>query len=468
MTRGRRLGPRIECAPRPAIARRGPSSTRGLASTIAVCLVASLRAAWAADDGAPDATPVEDRAFHWQFTNVTQHHPGFGAPYSGPNSLDPHASTEETTDLTAFAGMRLWRGAELWVNPEVDEGFGFDKTVGLAGFSSGEAYKVGAAAPYLRLPRLFVRQTFALGGDTTAIDRGANRLGGVGTRDSLTLTVGKFSVVDVFDANRYAHDPRGDFMNWALIDAGAFDYAADSWGFTYGGAAELALGDWTTRLGVFQMSRVPNGKIVAVDFGQYSAVAEVEHRHRLFDRGGAAKLLAFVNRAAMADYRDAVALAQTTGTTPDVADVRRRRSRAGFSLNVEQEIADGAGLFVRASANDGRREAYEFTEINRSLAGGVSIDGRRWGRGGDTLGIAGVVDALSGAARDYFAAGGVGILIGDGRLNDAAERIVETYYAFALPGKATLTFDYQRIANPAYNRDRGPVSVYSLRLHIDR
>ena len=430
-------------------------------SVLSTC--ASMSSAAEADAVAPSE---ERGAAYLQWTTVAQRHPRFDSPYAGTNSLSARGRTEETTDITAYLGVRPWRGGEAWIDPEADQGFGFDKTVGAAGFPSGEAYKVGANAPYLRVPRFFVRQTIALGGDAVAIDATANQLRGIGSADSLTLTAGKFSVVDVFDTNRYAHDPRGDFLNWSVIDAGPFDYAADAWGFTYGASAELALGDWTTRLGYFQLSRQPNGKIVAADFSQSSSVAEVERRQQWVGRPGKIKLLGFVNRAPMARYGDAVALGQQSGSVPDVALVRRKASRGGVSLNIEQEVADHVGLFVRASANDGGKEAYEFTEINRSISGGLSVGGERWHRPDDVFGVAAVVNALSRPARAYFAAGGLGILIGDGQLRYGEERIVESYYAWHVNRFAIVSVDYQSITHPAYNRDRGPVSVYSLRLHL--
>jgi high affinity Mn2+ porin len=434
-------------------------------AAVMLSLLATTTAATA--EPASDDEAGEGAAVHLQFTTVAQRHPKFASPYQGTNSLTPVGVTEETTDVTAYLGVRPWRGAELWANPEVDQGFGFDKTVGLAGFSSGEAYKVGANAPYLRLPRLFLRQTFALGGEVQDVEGKANQLAGKTTGDSLVLTVGKLSVVDVFDNNRYAHDPRGDFLNWSVIDVGTFDYAADAWGFTYGGAAELTQGDWTGRLGFFELSKAPNGKIVAVDFGQWSSMVEVERRQSWFGRPGKVSVLGYVDRAAMGSYQDATALAQRTGNAADIALVRKRASKAGVSLDVEQEVADDVGLFVRAGLNDGRKEAYEFTEINRTIAAGASVGGRLWNRTDDVFGVAAVVNGLSRQARDFFAAGGLGILIGDGRLDYGNEAIVETYYAARLTSFARLTVDYQHVDHPAYNRDRGPVSIYSARLHLE-
>lgn len=432
-----------------------------------------------AEQNEPAGTPVvsvpptsgeasnETWAVHGQFTNVTQRHPAFRALYSGTNSLDAARQTQETSDVTLYAGVRLGTNAELWIDPEVDQGFGLSNTVGAAGFPSGEAYKIGANAPYLRLPRAFLRFVIPLGGDSETIDPAANLLGGTRPSDNVTVTVGKFGVVDIFDTNRYAHDPRTDFMNWSIIDAGPFDYAADAWGFTYGGAAEWNKDWWTLRGGLFQLSRVPNGKIVSVDFSQFSAVVEWEARHRWQDRPGSIKVLAFVNRGRMGNYLDATRAALTADDTPSTAGVRRRSSRTGITLNAEQELAADLGAFVRAGINDGRKEAYEFTEINRSISAGLSLKGARWGRPDDTLGFAGVVNRLSGPASAYFEAGGIGILIGDGALTYGSERIVEALYSLHLQKFARLSVDYQHITNPAYNRDRGSVSIFGARIHAE-
>lgn len=431
-----------------------------------MCLnVTALAHAASADPASNEIAGTEAWAVHGQFTYVTQHHSGFFAPYSGDNSLAPSRDTEETTDLTLFAGRRLGRHTEFWINPEIDQGFGLSNTLGVAGFPSGEAYKVGANAPYLRLPRAFVRHVIPLGGAEEKVDAAANQLGGTRASDNLTLTIGKFSVVDIFDTNSYAHDPRADFLNWAIIDAGAFDYAADAWGFTYGAAAEWTQGGWTLRTGAFQMSEVPNAKVAGLHPHQHMVVGELETRHVVAGHPGKVKLLAFVNRADMANYRDALQLATKTGGAPDVSRARRFQSRPGIVLNVEQELADDLGAFARVSANDGGKEAYEFTEINRSIAVGAAMKGTRWGRADDTVGVAAAVNGLSGAAQEYFSAGGMGILIGDGHLNYGTEQIVETYYSLRVNRYCTLALNYQHVNNPAYNRDRGPVSIYGMRLH---
>ncbi|MBU6297610.1 MAG: carbohydrate porin [Alphaproteobacteria bacterium] len=403
-------------------------------------------------------------SLHSQATFVWQYHPAFRSPYRGVNSLDPGSRGDETFDATLFAGVRLWDGGEFYADPEIDQGFGLSNTVGVAGFPSGEAYKVGKSEPYFRLQRLFFRQTFDLGGSMGVVDADANQIAGARTADNLVLTIGKFSVTDIFDANAYAHDPKQDFFNWAVIDSGAFDYAADAWGYSYGAAAEWTRSWWTLRAGLFDLSRVPNGAALETGLGQFEIVGELEGRYALGARPGALKLLGFVNRGRMGSYRDATALA-----APDTALVRRYRSRPGVAINIAQQIDDGLGVFLRASANDGSQEAYEFTEINRSLTAGLSLSGDGWGRPGDTVGLAAVMNDISKAARAYLAAGGAGILIGDGALTHYRnEKILETYYRVGVADGLGLSLDYQWIGNPAYNGDRGPVSVIGLRLHAER
>ena len=405
---------------------------------------------------------------HGQSTVVYQYHPGFAAPFSGPHSLNPGGMGRETFDATLFAGVRPWHGVEFYVDPEIDQGFGLSDTLGVAGFPSGEAYKVGRRNPYYETPRAFGRFTIGLGGTEEKVEDGPNQIAGTRLSNNIVITAGKFGVTDIFDNNRYAHDPRSDFLNWSIIDSGAFDYAANAWGYTYGGAVEWNQNWWTIRAGVFALSKVPNEVDLDSSFSQYEFVTEFEARHTLFDRPGKLKLLFFNNRGRMANYNDAVRLAQQTGTTPDVSLVRHDGSRPGVALNAEQEFTDDLGGFLRASLNDGHKESYEFTEINRSVAAGLALAGKRWHRPDDTVGLAGVVNDISKDARNYLAAGGLGILIGDGALPKAGlEQIVELYYKAALVAGFSATVDYQHIENPAYNALRGPVDIFAFRLHAE-
>jgi high affinity Mn2+ porin len=401
---------------------------------------------------------------HGQTTFVSQYALPFRAPYSGQNSLASNAG-RETWDVDLYLGFRPWEGAEIWIDPEIDQGFGLSGTFGAAGFPSAEAYKVGSAYPYARIPRAFLRQTIDLGGDTQKVDAGFNQFAGTQTADRIVITVGKFSVVDIFDKNKYANDPRGDFLNWTLVNTGTFDYAADAWAFTYGSAIEWYTGRWTFRAGVFDGPAVPNSSDLDPTFGQFQMVGEVERRYELWGQPGKVLITGYLTRARLGNFTDAVQLAALTGTTPDLSLVRTYTSKTGISANLEQQILPGLGLFARAGYTPGNLEAYAFTDDDATLAGGASISGKFWGRPNDTLAIAGILNTISKAHEVYLAAGGYTALIGDGALpNPGPEKILETYYTLPLQ-TWQLTFDYQFITNPAYNRDRGPVSIVATRLH---
>jgi high affinity Mn2+ porin len=442
---------------------------RALREVAAVALIAAmpwgLQGACAAGDSEAERATAESWAIHGQFTYVEQDTDSFRAPYAGPNSLSP-AEGRETADATLYLGVRLWRGAEFWLNPELDQGRGLDDTLGVAGFTSGEAYKVGKNQPYLRLPRAFVRDTIDLGGASDAVAPQGNQLGGSRSADRWVFTVGKFGVTDVFDTNQYAHDPRGDFLNWTAIDAGSFDYAADAWGFTVGAAAELYEGAWTFRAGVFDLSDVPNSVHLDPGGHEFQIDAEVERRYELLGRSGRALVTAFDSRGRMGLLDQAVELAAATDTPVDIAAVRQYRSRLGISMGLEQPISADLGAFARLGKAAGNVEAYEFTDIDRTVSAGLSLKGARWSRAGDTVGLVGIRNGISADRERYLNAGGLGILVGDGRLpRPGAEQIAETYYSLAVLAAAALTLDYQWIKNPAYNSDRGPVSVFAIRVH---
>jgi high affinity Mn2+ porin len=413
----------------------------------------------------PSALESDRFAFHAQATYVNQYDPPFKAPYSGTNSLAPNIG-RETSDVTLYAGVRLWKGAEAWINPEIDQGFGLSGSVGAAGFPSGEAYKVGADYPYTRMARAFLRQTIDLGGEVQKVDAGLNQFSGSQTSDRLVLTVGKIGVVDIFDTNKYAHDPRGDFMNWSLIDTATFDYAADAWGYTVGAAAEWYQGPWTLRGGLFDLSTAPNTTTLDSRFEQFQWVGEIERRYSIWDQPGKLAVTGFLTRGRMGSFADAIQLAAVTGGPANIAAVRQYQSRGGVSMNLEQQLMPNIGLFIRAGIADGNKEPYEFTDVDRTVAAGLSISGKQWGRDDDTFGIAGVVNGITGVHQAFLNAGGLGILVGDGMLpNPGSEKIIETYYSFPVFA-SRVTLDYQLIVNPAYNRDRGPVSVLGARVHM--
>jgi high affinity Mn2+ porin len=451
--------------------RRAASTSAPAALLLAAVLASAPARSRAADAPGGDApatdAPAQTFAVHGQFTYTEQSTSDFNAPYAGRNSLSPDTGAE-TVDATLFLGRRLWRDAEIWVSAEVDQGFGLDDTVGVAGFPSAEAYKVGDNQPYLRLPRLFMRQTLNLEGRQEAVEPSQLQLGGTQSANRVVLTVGKMSVGDIFDNNQYAHDPRNDFLNWAAVDAGSYDYAADAWAYTVGAVAEWYQGVWAIRFGLFDLSNVPNSPDLEPAFHEFQYDFEAERSFEIAGRPGKLRLTAFDSRGRMGLLDQAVALAESTDTPVDIAKVRQYRSRLGASLDLEQQLAEDLGMFARTGRAAGNVEVYEFTDIDRTVSTGLSLKGARWARPEDTVGLAGILNGISGERERYLNAGGLGLLVGDGKLpHPGPEKILETYYSLALLHVAHLTFDYQYIANPAYNRDRGPVSVLAVRVHAE-
>ena len=413
---------------------------------------------------APDALELDRFALHGQTSFVEQYVAPFHAPYHGQNSLYPNQG-REAWGAMFFAGVKLWDGAELWIDPEIDQGFGPSNSVGAAGYPGGAAYKVGSTVPYARIQRSFLRQTIDLGGDVEKVPADQNQFEGTRTTNRMVFTIGKFAPVDMFDVNKYATNPRQDFMNWALINTGTFDYAGDAWGYTYGAAAEWYQSDWTVRGGVFDLPVVPNSTDLDASFGQFQWIGEVERRWRLWSHPGKIAFTGFVTRARLGNYEDAIALAQTIGGPANTIPVRQYRSRTGISMNAEQEITADLGVFMRAGVADGNVEPDVYTDVDRTVAAGLQLKGTQWGRPNDTFGLAGTVNGISAAHEAYLNAGGIGIEVGDGQLpHPGLEQIIETYYAFPIYDWQA-TFDYQFIVNPAYNRDRGPVSLVAFRLY---
>ena len=410
----------------------------------------------------------EDWQAHFQATYIQQRKPAFAAAYSGTNSLVPERERSYSGTATAFLGARPWRGGEVYFNPEMALGLPLSRLTGLGGFPNAELARAASSTPKFYLARLFLRQTWNLGGEAQQLASDINQLAGAVRSRRLVATVGTLSVLDLFDDNVYNHDGRTQFMNWALITHGAYDSAGDARGYTRGAALEWYHDDWAVRVARFAMPTESNGPKLNMALGRsHGDQVEVERSWRLGDRPGRVRLLGFRNRAVTGSFDDALAQAAATGGTPDLTQVRRDQAKAGGGINVEQSIGSLGGVFLRASRNDGRTEAYAYSEIDRSLSAGVLLDGARWGRRGDSVGVGAARNGLSHSHRRYLAAGGLAFFLGDGALNYRPETIVETYYSFALASRAWLSLNVQRIVHPAYNADRGPVNVYGLRLHAN-
>jgi high affinity Mn2+ porin len=455
----------------------GPTAeATSTASPGAVATPAAQPAFGAAGNGAHEPDQIWN--WHVQNTDVYQGDWGFPAKYSGPQSLNSKGEAQETVSLDLFAGLRLWRGAELHLDGLMWQGFGLSNTFGIEAFPSGDAYKFGTDEPYVQISQLFIRQTIGLGGEQEDVPDDELTLAGKQDISRLTFTIGRLTPSDSFDNNTYAENPHTQFMNWALVANLAWDYPADTVGYTTGLTVELNQPNWTVRYGFFQLPSVQNGLTVEDQYFQWrpggadgpflrswGMAAEFERRYSINGHTGAIRLMPWLNEADMASYHAATAILVAKGPGANISAAQAYRYKYGFGLNWEQEIAKNVGAFSRLGWNDGHEEAWVYTDANWTASLGTSIKGGWWERSGDTFGVAGI---LSGASRDtqkFLGAGGLGILAGDGALSYSCEKVLETYYDLLVWGPFHTTMDYQFVSDPAFNRDRGPVSILGIRVH---
>lgn len=398
-----------------------------------------------------------------QATFVEQFHPAFRSPYSGPNSMQSAAMQRNTLSTDLVLGRRLWEGAEFVVNPQVSRGFGLSGTRGIAAFPNGEAFRIGSEGPSAYFTRIFLRQTIALSADTVAQEADPLRFSAPLPRERITITAGKIAVFDIFDDNRYSHDPRTQFLNWAFISAGAFDFSNDAKGYTNGVAVEWDNGSWGLRGGALQVAkRINSLSLDPQALKGFQLLAQVDRFFNLGGRPGALRLLGGLSRTRSQSY---AALVAGDIEATEVNPRGRYAMKYMAVLNGEQELADDLGAFARLSWNDGRTQQWMYTEMDWAASAGLALRGLRWGREVDTVGFAANIGGLLRDHRRFLEAGGIGFIIGDRRLRYRPEVAMETYYDLRLAPGLNLTADLQLIANPAYNADRGPIAVLGLRMH---
>ena len=415
-----------------------------------------------------------------QSTFILQNLFKFHSPYqrdsggNGGGSLLSRNESELSDTYTLYLGARLSPRVEVYIDPEMTRGHGISNAVGIAGYSNGEVIRNPTLSQDPYLGRYYIHWVVPTGhSETEKVEAAQNQVAGTRPLHRFVVWAGKLGTSDVFDLNSYANSTRTQFMNWALLNNGAYDYAADTRGYTRGIALEWIHPDWAIRFGSFQMPTVANGIDLAGNVADNRGdQLELElHPHGLGKSGPAiVRLLGYRNVAHMGDYRLAVRQAVQNNTTPDITTAARKGNvKYGFGLNFELPLGDegNTGLFGRYGWDDGATESFAYTEIDRSLSFGTQVSGARWHRPKDRFAVAFVQNDLSSAHRDYLGAGGSGFIIGDGQLNYAPERIVESYYNFHLNRVTTLGIDYQYIVNPGYNADRGPVSIVSGRVHLE-
>lgn len=421
-----------------------------------------------------NAEPTLAFGFHAQATYIWQRKPAFSAAYTGPRSLVPGSEKSYSFTTTADFGARLWHGAQLHVNPEGAQGVPLSNLTGAGGLSNGELQRGSATTLKKYMGRLFMQQRFDVGTETEKVEADFNELGGNYGATRWTITAGSFSLLDYFDNNPYAKDPREQFMNWSFMTHGAWDYPADARGYTTGAVIEYRTPAWSIRAGRAMQPKESNGLPLDRSLTrQYGDQLELDGNLPVTLPAGPmrGRLLVFRNRIIAGSFNDALAV----GGVPDLSLVRRTQTKTGWGATLEAPLGDDTGLFLRASSNSGNLETYSFTEIDRQLSMGGQFTGKAWGRPQDRAGVAYAVNGLSAGHRNYLAAGGQGAFLGDGRLNYGSERVFETYYRWTLPEwsmragrlQTALSLGFQHVSNPGYNRDRGPVHVYSVRLHTE-
>lgn len=430
--------------------------------TLLVLVITTLKA----NSQQADTTKEEKFSFHDQTTVITQYKPAFRAKYSGENSLLPTSETQTSLTSTFYAGVRLWKGASMFVNPEISGGSGLSSVLGVADAFNGETFRVGSPEPKVYLARLFYRQLFALKNTSFWQTADLNQLAGNLPREYFAVTIGKVCITDYFDDNTYSHDPRTQFMCWGLMSYGAWDYPANMRGYSPSVVFEYVTPLNELRYAISLMPLEANGADMNWNINKSSSHSlEYTRHYSLKGKNGTIRVLSFFTTSDMGNYNQSMAL---NPNAPDIKATRKYgRTKYGLGINAEQAITKDAGIFLRTSWNDGNNETWAFTEIDYSISTGYSSSGEKWNRKGDNIGLALIASGISKPHRDYLKAGGKGFMLGDGNLNYSMEQFMEMYYSIGLVNKQIyLTGAYQFLVNPGYNMDRGPVNVFSIRMHV--
>ena len=450
---------------------------------VAVLLLCPISAFPQAADNRSESDPAEANLtildhsstsrlwFSGQINVILQWHPSFKAKYSGDNSLRAEGENATSRVLTLYAGVQLTRTTEVLVDVESAGGRGISDALGLAGFTNLDVVRNPTLGSTPYLARAMVHQIIPLSSETIENERGPFSLATELPVRRLEVRIGKLGVADFFDINSAGSDSHLQFMNWTVDNNGAFDYAADTRGYTVGALIEYQDRNWALRFGECLMPKVANGIDLDWNLGRARGEnAELEIRHKfLGDELSVIRLLGYSNHANMGSYREAIdGFLSGRESVPDIEAHRKQgRVKYGFGLNVEQPITNGITLFARSGWNEGHNESFAYTEANNTAEIGAGLNGGIWDRKFDRAGSAFVSNGISRDHRDYLALGGKGFLLGDGTLTYGRERIFENYYAAHFWRGVFGSFDVQYISNPGYNRDRGPVVVPAIRLHLE-
>ena len=444
--------------------------------SIALTLLAPV-AIYAQPPADSNANTPSRWSYHFQFTGISQSHLKFHSNYSGNNSLADTADFGAfSVSSTLFFGRALWKGAAIYIDPEVSGGEGLSYALGVAGALNGETYRIGSTAPSIFIARGYFQQHIALGKTPyTTVEDDVNQVAGQIPRNRLTISAGKFAASDFFDNNNFSHDPRTQFFNWSLWANGAWDYPANTRGYTMGLVVELVKEQWgAARFSTVAVPTVANHPDLEYVFGKaHSETLELEKSLRMGKHPGAIRVLFSHTASRAPSYAAGLAALKGGDATvlPVISGNAEGKTYGGgkyaLTLNVEQEINANLGFFARLGWNDGKYASWAFTEIDRTGNTGFLLKGSHWHRPDDVVGLATVFNGISSRHREFLKQGGYGFIIGDGTLNYGMENITEFFYNAKLSKSFWLTFDYQFVRNPGYNKDRGPVNVFGFRGHIE-
>ena len=437
--------------------------------------------------GVVDATNERFNVYG-QFTYISGWKPSFNAPYTNLNgsinSLIPDAERSFTGTATAYLGLRTWRGGELYFVPELISEQPLSELHGIGGaIQDFELQKGGDVLPTLYRSRLFLKQTIELGGTDVERDSGPLQLGTTYKSHRLVFVAGDYSILDFFDKNAFDIDPRQGLFSLAFLTYTAYDFASDARGYSWGVVTELDWDHWSVRFSRITPPKDPNQ--LAIDwrlFKYYGDQVEMEHAHKIRDQEGKVRVLGYRNRENIGNFSTAAtafmadpAKNATTCTSfnygslnaaaPDLCWSRGSHVKEGIGLFAEQYFAKDIGVFGRVMVSDGKSEVYAYTSTDRSAAVGVLAKGTLWKRAFDVTGVGFNAGGISKSHQRYLEMGGVDGFIGDGKLNPGAELAYDVFYNLNFHKALWLAGDYQHIVNPGFNVDRGPVDVYSLKIH---
>ncbi|MFI5192978.1 MAG: carbohydrate porin [Chitinophagales bacterium] len=410
-------------------------------------------------------------SFHFQFTGIIQYHPDFHSAFSGMNSFQAPAEKAYSVTTTAYIGRKLWTGGSIYFNPEMAGGEGLSQTLGIAGFPNGETFRIGEPKTEVYVARVFIRQQFSLDKQHMVdLEDGLNQVKERVSTSRITVSVGKFGMADFFDQNAVSHDPRSDFMNWALMNNGAYDYAANTRGYTGGIVVEYYRPGWVLRAAMALMPEYANGPTLNFNYAKTNEeTVELEKDYSIQKHPGSARLLFYYNTSRAPAYRQVID-DFNNGTDPSMDVIYGKQyggKKFGIGLNADQELSDRLKAFFRAGWNDGKTATWAFAEIDNTASAGLRYYGIGRNRTADNIGIALLSNGISKDHRDFLNAGGYGFMLGDGKLPDyARENIAEFFYQIKVFEHLYASADYQLVLHPGYNPDRGPVHLFAARVHV--